>query len=56
MVARIGYIDITTATDSDTLGEKELTVLRTRATESKRKTGRSGTCRDTDTSDRSRRA
>ena len=34
MVARIGYIDITTAIDRDTAGVIELTVPRTEATES----------------------
>jgi len=34
IVGRIGYIDITTATDGDTVGETELTVPRTLATES----------------------
>jgi hypothetical protein len=34
IVERIGYIDITTATDSDTEGVIELTVPRTEATES----------------------
>ncbi len=33
-VVRIGYIDITTATDDDTVGGRELTVPRTFATES----------------------
>ena len=55
MVVRIGYIDITTATDSDTSGEIELTVPRTTATESEGKTGRSGTGGDTNTTDRSGR-
>jgi hypothetical protein len=54
-VARIGYIDITTATDGDTEGAIELTVPRTVATESEGKTGRSGTGGDTNTSDRSGR-
>jgi hypothetical protein len=54
-VARIGYIDITTATDGDTEGDLELTVPRTRGTESEGKTGRSGTGGDTNTSDRSGR-
>ena len=57
IVVRISHIDITTATDSDTEGVIELTVPRTEATESerKRKTGRSGTGGDTNTSDRSGR-
>ncbi len=57
MVSPIGYIDITTATDGDTVGGRELSVPRTGATESerKRKTGCSGTAGDTNTSDRSGR-
>ncbi len=55
IVERIGYIDITTATDGDIVGETELTVPRTVATESEGKTGRSGTAGDTNTSDRSGR-
>jgi hypothetical protein len=55
VVVRIGYIDITTAIDSDTEGDLELTVPRTRGTESEGKTGRSGTGGDTNTSDRSGR-
>jgi hypothetical protein len=34
IVIRIGYIDITTSTDGDTVGASELTVPRTEATES----------------------
>jgi hypothetical protein len=34
MVVTISYIDVTTATDSDTEGDIELTVPRTEATES----------------------
>jgi len=54
-VARIKYIDITTATGGDTCGDTELTVPRTFATESEVKTGRSGTGGDTNTTDRSGR-
>jgi hypothetical protein len=55
IVERISHIDITTATDSDTDGDSELTVPRTGATESERKTGCSGTGGDTNTTDRSGR-
>ncbi|WP_287685274.1 MULTISPECIES: hypothetical protein [unclassified Microcystis] len=55
MVGSINHIDITTATDGDTEGAIELTVPRTGATESERKTGCSGTGGDTNTSDRSGR-
>ena len=55
VVGSIGYIDLTTATDSDTEGVIELTVPRTSATESEVKLDRSGTAGDTNTSDRSGR-
>jgi hypothetical protein len=51
----IGDVDISPATDRDTVGEIELTVPRTLATESEGKISGGGARRDTNTSDRCRR-